>query len=48
MSYTGMGKQMVSSQHAREQLREADLAWRSAMRAHEGYVTRIRDLAGSF
>jgi hypothetical protein len=47
MSASGMGKQMVSSQHARDQLKEADAAWRSAMRAHEGYVTRIRDLAGA-
>jgi len=47
MSASGMGKQMVSSQHARDQLREADIAWRSAMRAHEGYLTRIRDLAAA-
>ena len=42
-----MSKPMVSSQLARERLRDADTHWQAAMRAHEGYAERLRDLASA-
>ncbi len=42
-----MSKAMVSSALARDRLREADTHWQAAMRAHEGYASRLRDLAAA-